>query len=182
VGLTVVNAAQLGADPLTDGLEAADVGALAADTADEAAADTAEESITGARGLSSGRPDFDPDAAGGPIQSLSTEGVQIDEEGVQQVAAHLQRFVLEGGELEFPEQTMLSRLSSIASGDLEPSEFDLNFYTHELDEAGRFAALGYGGESYLGGADTAEVWNNAHTAALEDYGIDDASLFIPGLL
>jgi hypothetical protein len=36
---------------------------------------------------------------------------------------------------------MLDRLTSIAAGDMEPTSYDLNFYTHELDEAGRYAAL-----------------------------------------
>lgn len=78
---------------------------------------------------------------------------------------------------------MLDRLSSIASGDLEPTPYDQNFYTHELREASRYANLGFGPES---GADLAEpsdlmhdVWENVHTASLEDYGISDADLFHP---
>jgi RHS repeat-associated protein len=130
------------------------------------------------RGHSSGRP-FNPEAAGGPIQQLTTDGVQISEEGLQTVSDHLERFVPEGGQLEGPEQGMLDRLTSIMSGELEPTEYDLNFYTHELDEASRFAELGYGGTEYLGGEEMYDVWNNVHTAALEDYGLTDADLFHP---
>jgi hypothetical protein len=39
---------------------------------------------------------------------------------------------------------MLDRLRSIAAGDMEPASYDLNFYTHELDEADRYAQLGFG--------------------------------------
>jgi hypothetical protein len=140
-----------------------------------------EAGFTGARGPASGR-DFDPEAAGGPVQSLSTEGVEITDEGVQSVAQHLQRFVPERGQLEAAEQGMLDRLNSIASGELEPTQQDLNFYTHELDESGRYAALGYGGDSYLGGPEMYDVWNNVHSAALEDYGVSGEDLFIPELL
>jgi hypothetical protein len=140
-----------------------------------------DRGVTGARGSASGR-DFDPDAAGGPTQSLNAADATIDQEGVSQVGAHLHRFAGEGG-LEAPEQGMLDRLTSIASGEMEPTIYDQNFYTHELDEAGRYAELGYGPES---GADLAspamyDVWNNVHSAALEDYGVSGAELFHPGL-
>lgn len=85
----------------------------------------------------------------------------------------------EGGQLAAPEQAMLDRLGSIASGGSEATQYDLNFYTHELDEAGRYSAFGYGGTSYLGGSEMYDVWNNVRTAALEDYGISDAELFHP---
>jgi hypothetical protein len=78
---------------------------------------------------------------------------------------------------------MLDRLTSIASGAMKPTSYDLNFFTHELDEAGRYAQLGFGPESGvdLGSSEMYEVWNDVHTAALEDYGIPDAGLFHPGL-
>ena len=78
---------------------------------------------------------------------------------------------------------MLDRLTSIASGAIEPTSYDLNFITHELDEAGRYAQLGFGPESGvdLGSSEMYEVWNDVHTAALEDYGIRGADLFYPGL-
>lgn len=78
---------------------------------------------------------------------------------------------------------MLDRLTSIADGHMEPTSYDQNFYTHELDEAGRYAQLGYGPESGadLGSSEMYDVWNNVHTASLEDYGISGADLFYPGL-
>jgi len=75
---------------------------------------------------------------------------------------------------------MLDRLASIAAGDMKPTSYDLNFYTHELDKADRYAKLGLRPGS---GADLPEmydVWNNVHTAALEDYGISGADLSYPG--
>ena len=78
---------------------------------------------------------------------------------------------------------MLDRLTSIAAGDMEPTSYDLNFYTHELDEAARYAQLGFGPGSGvdLGSPTMYDVWNDAHTAALEDYGISGKDLFYPGL-
>ena len=141
----------------------------------------AEYVLTGARGPASGR-EFDPETAGGPIQQFDAGKERITNEGVQEAAAHLQRFT-GGGPLEAPEQAMLDRLTSIAAGDMEPTPYDLNFYTHELDEAGRYARLGYGPESGvdIGSPEMYDVWNNVHTAALEDYGISGAALFYPGL-
>jgi len=141
----------------------------------------AEYVLTGARGPASGR-EFDPEKAGGPIQQLDAGKARITNEGVQGVAAHLQRFT-GGGSLQAPEQGMLDRLTCIAAGDIEPTSYDLNFFTHELDEASRYAQLGFGPESGvdLGRVEMYEVWNDVHTATLEDYGISDADLFHPGL-
>jgi hypothetical protein len=142
---------------------------------------TAADAQTGARGPASRR-EFDPDAAGGPIRQLDAGKAEITDKGFQEVAAHLRRFT-GGGPLDTPEQGMLERLTSIVAGDMEPTSYDLNFYTHELDEAGRYAQLGFGPESGvdLGISEMYEVWNDVHTAALEDYGIPDTGLFHPGL-
>jgi hypothetical protein len=141
----------------------------------------ADEVQTGARGPASGR-EFDPEAAGGPIRQLEAGQAKITSEGVQEAKAHLQRFT-GGGALEGPEQAMLDRLTSIAAGDTKPTSYDLNFYTHELDEAARYAQLGLGPESGvdLGSPTMYDVWNDVHTAALEDYGISGADLFYPGV-
>jgi hypothetical protein len=139
----------------------------------------ADDVHTGARGAASGR-EFDPEAAGGPIQQLEAGKARITSEGVQEATAHIQRFT-GGGALEGPEQAMLDRLTSIAAGDTKPTSYDLNFYTHELDEAARYAQLGLGPESGvdLGSPTMYDVWNDVHTAALEDYGISGADLFYP---
>jgi hypothetical protein len=141
----------------------------------------AVDAQTGARGPASRR-EFDPESAGGPIRHLDAGKASITNEGVQEVAAHLRRLT-GGGPLDTPEQGMLDRLTSIAAGGIEPTSYDLNFYTHEQDEAGRYAKLSFGPESGvdLGSSEMYEVWNDVHTAALEDYGIPDKDLFHPGL-
>ncbi len=118
----------------------------------------------------------------GHQEPLDASGANITDEGVSAVAADLQRFA-GGGTLEAPEQGMLDRLASIAAGDVDPTSYDLNFYTHELNEAGRYAQLGYGPESGvdLGSPKMYDVWNNVHTAALEDYGISGSDLFYQGI-
>jgi hypothetical protein len=141
----------------------------------------AEYVLTGARGPASGR-EFDPETAGGPIQRLDAGAERITNEGVQEATAHLRRFT--GSDpLEAPEQAVLDRLTSIAADEMEPTSYDLNFYTHELDEAGRYARLGFGPESGvdIGSPEMYDVWNDVHTAALEDYGISGADLFYPGV-
>jgi hypothetical protein len=82
----------------------------------------ADDVQTGARGPASGR-EFDPEAAGGPIQQLDARKARITSEGVQEATAHLQQFT-GGGPLEVPEQAMLDRLTSIAAGDMEPTSYD----------------------------------------------------------
>jgi hypothetical protein len=141
---------------------------------------TSRDLPTGARGPASGR-EFDPEAAGGPVRQLDAGTAAIASEGVAAVAAHLRRFT-GGGALEGPERAMLGRLASIAAGDMKPTWHDLNFYTHELDEASRYAKLGLGPGSGadLGAPEMYDVWNNVHTAALEDYRISGADLFYPG--
>ncbi len=161
---------------------AIDQGARNADGLGPVARETAAADVpTGARGPASGR-EFDPEAAGGPVRQLDARTARITDEGVQEVAAHLRRFT-GGGSLDAPEQGMLDRLTSIASGAMKPTSYDLNFFTHELDEAGRYAQLGFGPESGvdLGSSEMYEVWNDVHTAALEDYGVRGSDLFYPGL-
>ena len=62
---------------------------------------------------------------------------------------------------------MLERLRRIADGKIRATKQDLNFYAHELREFARYRKLGF--ESGRG-ADF-ELWNNLHTATLEDYGL-----------
>lgn len=121
------------------------------------------------KGQYSGR-DFNPDEAGGPIQDppLNPQDANITDEGIQQIEQHLSRF----GD-DPANNAMISRLRQIANGEIEPSPQDYNFYTHELDEFGRYTNLGYEtgvpGDPDAAGA----LWNNTHTAALEDYGLRD---------
>jgi hypothetical protein len=89
------------------------------------------------RGLNSGRP-FNPDAAGGLIRNLHTASIHITQRGVDFVEKHLARFG--------PDEAntyMINRLRAIASGEIEPTASDLNFYSHELREYVRYRNLGW---------------------------------------
>ena len=65
---------------------------------------------------------------------------------------------------------MLQRLRDIANGKLNPTQADLNFYSHELRESVRYRNRGYRTGQPDGDA-AYDLWNNAHTATLEDYGL-----------
>jgi len=122
-------------------------------------------------GHSSGRPFF-PDEVGIPIKPRSIEGVEITPDGLAEVERHLSRFG--------PDETnrkMMERLREIAAGNRAPTDADKYFYTHELREFERYKALGWA-DGVPDDPDAAHrLWNNTHTATLEEYGIKDADLF-----
>ena len=62
---------------------------------------------------------------------------------------------------------MLNRLRKITDGKLSATTQDLNFYAHELREFARYKWLGFA----AGQGDDYELWNDLHTATLEDYGL-----------
>src|SRR5437868_315633 len=125
----------------------------------------------GGQGAVSGRP-FDPQAAGGPIRELNYEGVRISPRGVGAVEQHLSRFT-QSGFLGASEQAMLDRIREISAETREPSEYDLRFYTHELREFVRYRALGFETGQPTDADEAYNLWNNAHTATLEDYRINE---------
>jgi hypothetical protein len=63
---------------------------------------------------------------------------------------------------------MVGRLRRIANGELGATPTDRNFCVHQLRAFVRYRRLGHptGDPGY-------EVWNDAHTAALEDYGMHE---------
>jgi hypothetical protein len=126
----------------------------------------------GGRGPISGR-EFDPAAAGGPIRQLTTGRIKITNQGIDVVEQHVGRFGPDAAN-----QGMIQRLRDIAAGKLQPTQADLNYYSHELREFVRYRQLGWQ-TGQPPGADAAyELWNNAHTATLEDYGLREG----PGVL
>jgi len=129
----------------------------------------------GARGTISGR-QFDPDLAGGPIETLTTDGVHITHEGIATVEKHVSRF-----DHDPANDVMIGRLKSIAKGEIPPEKVDLNYYTHECREYQRYCNLGWetGEPDGVAGYD---MWNNAHTATLEDFKLKDGDLFHPDAL
>lgn len=116
------------------------------------------------KGATSGRP-FDPSKAGGKILNLSYQNAKITDKGVALVEAHVRRFDPVGE----AELKMVERLRSIATKTSLPEPVDLRFYTHELREYLRYKKLGYPTGQPTNPDDAYELWNNAHTATLEDY-------------
>ena len=68
---------------------------------------------------------------------------------------------------------MVERLRAIADGKLDPTQQDLNFYAHELRENVRYKLLGYPTGQPQDLAERYQLWNNAHSATLEDYRIKE---------
>lgn len=66
---------------------------------------------------------------------------------------------------------MIDRLERILRGELEMTDTDKRFYTHEIREFERFKALGYG-DTEMPDPES-PVWNNVHTATLEDFKLND---------
>lgn len=129
----------------------------------------------GARGAASGR-EFDPEKAGGPIENLTTDGVNITHEGIATVEKHISRF-----DHDPANDVMVGRLKNIAKGEMPPEQVDLNYCTHECREYQRYCNLGWeaGEPDGVAGYD---MWNNAHTATLEDFKLKDGDLFHPDAL
>ncbi len=118
---------------------------------------------SGGRGTASNRP-YDPDNAGGPIRRSDWRTAQIDESGISDVRTHVGRF-----DDDPANAAMIDRLDRISRGELAPTDYDLRYYTHEMRELERYRNLGI-----PDGVDPGyDVWNNAHTATLEDFGLSD---------
>ncbi|MEG4114267.1 MULTISPECIES: hypothetical protein [unclassified Microcoleus] len=116
------------------------------------------------KGAISGRP-FNPSKAGGKILNLSYQNVKITDKGVALVEAHVRRFNPVGE----AELRMVERLRGITTQTLVAEPVDLRFYTHELREYLRYKKLGYPTGQPADPDEAYELWNNAHTATLEDY-------------
>lgn len=128
---------------------------------------------TSAKGQYSGR-DYNTDRAGGPVQDLDWRGATIDRAGVDRVKLHTGRF---GASPD--NEVMINRLEKIRRGELQPTDTDKRFYTHEIRELERYRNLGIADGEIPENAN--EVWNNTHTATLEDYKINeiDQPLYTP---
>ena len=131
---------------------------------------------TNAKGKYSGR-DYHTDRAGGPIQELDWRTATIDREGVDKVRVHTGRF----GEFE-ANKIMIYRLDKILNGELRATDTDKRFYTHEIRELERYRNLGIKDDEIP--VNDHEVWNNTHTATLEDYKLssDETLLYSPEAL
>ncbi|MFP7942800.1 S-type pyocin domain-containing protein [Pseudomonas aeruginosa] len=120
---------------------------------------------TNARGKYSGR-DYNTEKAGGPILDLDWRTAKIDRAGVDKVKLHTGRFGVSADNT-----VMIDRLERILKGELQITDTDKRFYTHEIRELERYRNLGVkDGERPK---NRTEVWNNTHTATLEDYKINE---------
>ena len=114
------------------------------------------------KGKYSGR-GYNPNKAGGPVQDLDWSGTVIDQTGIDKVKLHTGRF----GQSD-ANQVMINRLDKILKGELQATDIDKRFYTHEIRELERYRALGV-----PDGIEDQSVWNDAHTATLEDYKVNE---------
>lgn len=131
---------------------------------------------TNAKGQYSGR-DYNTDKAGGPIQNLDWKTATIDRAGVDKVKLHTERFG------ESPDnKVMIDRLENILKGEIQPTDTDKRFYTHEIRELERYRAVGV--PDGISPDDDGATWNNTHTATLEDYKLssDRSLLYTPEAL
>jgi hypothetical protein len=122
-----------------------------------------------AEGEHSGR-DFNPEQSGGPILDMKWNDAIVSQEGSNIVKRHTSKFIQSDAN-----KVMIDRLDRILRGELEMTDTDKRFYTHEIREFERFKALGYG-DTEMPDPDS-PAWNNVHTATLEDFKLkDDPSL------
>ncbi|MRT56577.1 S-type pyocin domain-containing protein [Enterobacteriaceae bacterium RIT693] len=131
---------------------------------------------TNAKGKYSGR-DYHTDRAGGPIQELDWRTATIDRAGVDKVKLHIGRF-----EESVNNKVMIDRLEKILKGEVRATDIDKRFYTHEIRELERYRNLGIKDDEIP--VNDHEVWNNTHTATLEDYKLssDETLLYSPEAL
>ncbi|QMI03537.1 type VI secretion system tube protein TssD [Citrobacter sp. RHB25-C09] len=127
--------------------------------------------VYGAKGTFTSRP-FDAEKAGGPVEYLTTEGVEITHEGIDIVEKHVSRFDADPGN-----DFMVNRLRKIADGEISAEQVDLNYYTHECREFQRYCNLGWETGRPDDYDESYSLWNNAHTATLEDYRITGDDLY-----
>ncbi|MCO7614687.1 S-type pyocin domain-containing protein [Pseudomonas chlororaphis] len=118
-----------------------------------------------AKGQYSGR-GYNTHKAGGPILDLDWRTATIDQSGVNKVKLHISRF-----EDSPANKVMIDRLERILKGELQVTDIDKRFYTHELRELERYRNLGIKDGVLPKNQD--EVWNNTHTATLEDYKVNE---------
>lgn len=113
------------------------------------------------KGKYSGRT-YNPEQSGGPILDLDWRTTVITQAGVIAVKLHVARFNQSDAN-----DIMIQRLERILNGDLNFTDTDLRYYTHELRELERYRNFGYSDDTSP--SDESTIWNNAHTATLEDY-------------
>ena len=82
------------------------------------------------------------------------------------VDEHLRRFDSGPGET-----VMLGRLRAILRGELQPTDYDLRFYTHELREFVLYCKAGWRHGQPADLDEAYALWDRLHTKALNNYGL-----------
>ena len=113
------------------------------------------------KGEHSGRM-YNPEKAGGPTQDLDWTTPSVTQEGIDLVKLHTGRF-----DPSADNTVMIDRLEKILRGEIQITDIDKRFYTHEGRELERYRALG------VADGEKGNVWNNAHAATLEDYKLNE---------
>ncbi|QXW42226.1 S-type pyocin domain-containing protein [Klebsiella grimontii] len=131
---------------------------------------------TNAKGEYSHRP-YNTEKAGGPVENLDWKAATIDRAGIDKVKLHTGRFAESDAN-----KVMIARLEKILKGELQATDTDKRYYTHEIRELERYRQLGIKDSALP--PNEAEVWNNTHTATLEDYklGNSETLLYTPEAL
>ena len=106
--------------------------------------------------------DFDINNCGGEILNLDWQHIEIFDEGLDMVKAHLERF-----ESVEANRKMINRLEKIIDKEIPATDWDRRFYTHEIREYRRYENLGY--EEALQKNIPDEIYENAHSGTLEDF-------------
>ncbi|PMY59859.1 colicin transporter [Pseudomonas sp. FW305-25] len=117
------------------------------------------------KGVHSGRM-YNPEKTGGPIQNLDWTAVTVTQNGINLVKLHTRRFPPSDAN-----KIMTARLERILRGEIPITDVDKRFYTHEIRELERYRALGIA--DGIDPDDGGIIWNNTHTATLEDYKLKD---------
>jgi len=107
---------------------------------------------------------FNPENAGGPILKLKWTKAKITKEGIEIVKKHLSRY----GPVPANEK-MLKRLEKIERKEIEITDWDKRFYTHELREYERYQSIGIKD----GELTDYDLYNDLHTATLEDFKLSE---------
>ncbi len=107
--------------------------------------------------------DYNTYKAGGPIQNLDWKGATIGGVGIDKVKLHTGRFAESDAN-----KVMIDRPEKILKGEFAATDIDKRFYTHEIRELERYRAVGV-----PDGVEDENVWNDAHTATLEDYKVNE---------
>lgn len=117
------------------------------------------------KGKFSGRT-FDPSKAGGTIIKSDWKDAVFNSSNINDVKRHLARL-----DQSAWNDAMIERLERIKNGQISATDYDKRFITHENREFERFRNLGYENQNINNIPD--DVWENTHSATLEDYSIRD---------